>query len=102
MNTNNEAIGKLSNGENVFMRRTGKNSYEYVDGNGDGIDGRRVKKFSKNINLKGDTSVEKEKMKKKATELPDVSQIPAASAPQALHHRLALAHVLRMPRFPAC
>lgn len=67
MNTNNEAIGKLSNGENVFMRRTGKNSYEYVDGNGDGIDGRRVKKFSKNINLKGDTSVEKEKMKKKAT-----------------------------------
>ena len=67
MNTNNQPIGKLSNGENVFMRRTGKNSYEYVDGNGDGIDGRRVRKFSKNINLTGDTSVEKEKMKKKAT-----------------------------------
>ena len=63
MNTN--SIGKLSNGENVFMRRTGKNTYQYVDGNGNKVDGRKVKKFSKS-NM-GDTSVEKEKMKKKAT-----------------------------------
>lgn len=66
MNTNNQPIGKLSNGENVFMRRTGKNSYQYVDGNGNKVDGRKVKKFSKN-NMMGDTSVEKEKMKKKTT-----------------------------------
>ena len=63
--TNNQSIGKLSNGENVFMRRTGKTTYQYVDGNGNKVDGRKVKKFSKN-NM-GDTSVEKEKMKKKAT-----------------------------------
>ena len=73
MNTN--SIGKLSNGENVFMRRTGKNTYEYVDGNGNKVDGRKVKKFS-NINLTGDTSVEKEKekMKKKATPKPSVKK----------------------------
>ena len=65
MNTNNQSIGKLSNGENVFMRRTGKTTYQYVDGNGNKVDGRKVKKFSKNNT--GDTSVEKEKMKKKAT-----------------------------------
>lgn len=63
--TNNQSIGKLSNGENVFMRRTGKTTYQYVDGNGNKVDGRKVKKFSKNNT--GDTSVEKEKMKKKAT-----------------------------------
>mgnify|MGYP006147981097 CR=1 FL=1 len=72
--TNNEAIGKLSNGENVFMRRTGKNTYEYVDGNSNKVDGRKVKKFSKNINHTGDTSVEKEKMKKKATPKPVIKK----------------------------
>ena len=38
-----EAIGNLTNGEKVFKTAQGK----YVDGNGNKVDGRKVKKFSK-------------------------------------------------------
>tara|TARA_R100001463_G_scaffold123831_1_gene180680 strand:+ start:659 stop:1942 length:1284 start_codon:yes stop_codon:yes gene_type:complete len=69
-----EAVGKLTNGELVFMRRTGKNSYRYADKDGNKVDGRKVKKFSKNTTNKGATSVEAEKMKKKTTPKPSVKQ----------------------------
>jgi len=64
-----EPIGTID-GKNVYSVRRGKNTYKYETRDGNKVDGRKVKKFSKNTTNRGATSVEAEKMKKKAKATP--------------------------------